>query len=80
MVQCSFNNIIVLLRPVTDIDKMTDISKNKINSNRDADAILKMIAQSKAAYVSGKYKSAQNTFSDIRKNLGLVTPKSNHLY
>ena len=53
---------------------MTDIYENKINSDRDAGAILKMIAQSKADYVSGKHKSAKSTFSDIRKNLGLVRP------
>ena len=58
---------------------MTDIYENKINSDRDADAILKMIAQSKADYVSGKHKSAKSTFSEIRKNLGLVTVKKRPL-
>ena len=45
----------------------------------DADAILKMIAKSKADYVSGKHKSAKSTFSEIRKNLGLVTVKKRPL-
>ncbi len=32
-------------------------------------AMLKMIAQSKESYATGKFKTARKTFSDIRKNI-----------
>ncbi len=35
--------------------------------NQESFAMLKMIAQSKATYASGNFKSAKKVFSDIRK-------------
>ncbi|MBL1276033.1 MAG: type II toxin-antitoxin system Phd/YefM family antitoxin [Ectothiorhodospiraceae bacterium] len=37
--------------------------------DKESFAMLKMIAQSKAAYASGDFKSAKKAFSDIRKSI-----------
>lgn len=41
----------------------------KYEQDQESFALLKMIAQSKAAYSSGDYQMVKKSFSDIRKNI-----------